>query len=70
MLRMHTHSPNKVRGLYQVRAALEGLAVTLLTASQKRDAAMALLRKAVSKLDDPHPDLSAHIDALAFYLLR
>jgi DNA-binding GntR family transcriptional regulator len=70
MLRVHTHSPTEVRELYQVRAALEGLAVTLLTASQKRDAAVALLREAVSKLDDPHPDLSAHIDAdLAFHLL-
>jgi DNA-binding GntR family transcriptional regulator len=70
MLRVHTHSPTEIRELYQVRAALEGLAVTMLTASQKRDEAVALLREAVAKLDDPHPDLSSHIDAdLAFHLL-
>jgi DNA-binding GntR family transcriptional regulator len=70
MLRVHTHSPTEIRELYQVRAALEGLAVTLLIASRERDNAVALLREAVAKLDDPHPDLSAHIDAdLAFHLL-
>jgi DNA-binding GntR family transcriptional regulator len=70
MLRVHTHTPTEIRELYQVRAALEGLAVTLLIASRERDNAVALLREAVAKLDDPHPDLSAHIDAdLAFHLL-
>jgi DNA-binding GntR family transcriptional regulator len=36
-LRVHMHSPAEIRELYQVRAALEGLAVTLLTASQQRE---------------------------------
>jgi DNA-binding GntR family transcriptional regulator len=69
-LRVHTHSPVEIRELYQVRAALEGLAVTLLTASQQRDRAVQLLREAVSKLDEPYRNLSEHIDAdLAFHLL-
>jgi DNA-binding GntR family transcriptional regulator len=70
VLRVHSHSPAEIRELYQVRAALEGLAVTLLTGSAKRDDAVALLREAVAKLDDPHPNLSSHIDAdLQFHLL-
>lgn len=69
-LRVHMHSPAEIRELYQVRAALEGLAVTLLTASQQRDTAVTMLREAVSKLDEPHRSLSEHIDAdLAFHLL-
>ena len=69
MLRMHTHSPAEVRELYQVRAArwrARGHAADGLAEAR---CGHALLRKAVSKLDDPHPALSAHIDALAFYLL-
>lgn len=70
MLRVHTQSPKEIRELYQVRAALEGLAVTLLTASSERARVVSRLREAVAKLDDPHPNLSAHIDAdLAFHLL-
>jgi DNA-binding GntR family transcriptional regulator len=70
MLRVHSLSRDEVRDLFQVRAALEGLAVTLLTTSPKRDAAVATLRKALSEMDDTHPDFSAHIDAdLAFHLL-
>jgi len=70
MLRVHAHSPPEIRHLYQVRAALEGLAVTLVTASAERDAAVRQLREAVAKLDIPYGELSAHIDAdLAFHLL-
>jgi DNA-binding GntR family transcriptional regulator len=69
-LRVHSHSPAEIRELYQVRAALEGLAVTLLTGLHKRDDAVARLREAVAKLDGPHPDLNSHIDAdLGFHLL-
>jgi DNA-binding GntR family transcriptional regulator len=70
MLRVHSLSPAEVRDLFQVRGALEGLAVTLLIASPRRDAAVATLRKALSDLDDRHLDFSAHIDAdLGFHLL-
>ena len=70
MLRVHSLSPAEVRELFQVRAALEGLAVTLLIASLRRNAAVATLRKALSDLDDPDRDFSAHIDAdLGFHLL-
>jgi DNA-binding GntR family transcriptional regulator len=70
VLRVHSHSPAEIRELYQVRAALEGLAVTLVTGLPKRDDAVARLREAVAKLDNPHPDLNSHIDAdLQFHLL-
>ena len=43
---------------------------TLLIASPTRDAAIARLRRALSDLDDPDHDFSAHIDAdLGFHLL-
>jgi DNA-binding GntR family transcriptional regulator len=70
MLRVHSLSPAEIRELFQVRGALEGLAVTLLIASPARDAAIARLRSALSDLDDPDHDFSAHIDAdLGFHLL-
>jgi DNA-binding GntR family transcriptional regulator len=70
MLRVHSLSPAEIRELFQVRGALEGLAVTLLIASPTRDAAVARLRKVLSDLDDPDHDFSAHIDAdLGFHLL-
>jgi DNA-binding GntR family transcriptional regulator len=70
MLRVHSLPPGEIRDLFQVRGALEGLAVTLLIASPKKDAAVATLRKALSNLDDPDHDFAAHIDAdLGFHLL-
>ena len=70
MLRVHNLSRDEIRELFQVRGALEGLAVTLLIASPRRDAAVARLRDALSELDDPNHDFSAHIDAdLGFHLL-
>jgi DNA-binding GntR family transcriptional regulator len=70
MLRVRSHTAAEVRELFQVRAALEGLAVRLLIASPKRDAAVAALRRAVSDLDDTHRDFIAHVDAdMAFHLL-
>jgi DNA-binding GntR family transcriptional regulator len=70
MLRVHSLSPVEIRDLFQVRGALEGLAVTLIIASPKRNAAVARLRKALSDLDDPDRDFTAHIDAdLGFHLL-
>jgi DNA-binding GntR family transcriptional regulator len=70
MLRVHSLSAAEIRELFQVRAALEGLAVTLLIGSPRRDAAVARLRDALSNLDDPNHDFSSHIDAdLGFHLL-
>jgi DNA-binding GntR family transcriptional regulator len=70
MLRVHSLSPGEIRDLFQVRGALEGLAVTLLIASPRKDEAVLRLRKALSDLDDPDHDFSAHIDAdLGFHLL-
>jgi len=70
MLRVHSLSPVEIRDLFQVRGALEGLAVTLIIDSPKRNAAVAKLRKALSDLDDPDRDFTAHIDAdLGFHLL-
>jgi DNA-binding GntR family transcriptional regulator len=70
MLRVHSLSPDEIRDLFQVRGALEGLAVTLLIASAKRDAAVARLREVLADLDEQNHDFSAHIDAdLGFHLL-
>jgi DNA-binding GntR family transcriptional regulator len=70
MLRVHSLTPSEVRDLFQVRGALEELAVTLLIGSPRRNAAVATLRKALSDFDDPRRDFSAHIDAdLGFHLL-
>jgi DNA-binding GntR family transcriptional regulator len=70
MLRVRSHTATEIRELFQVRAALEVLAVRLLIASPKRDAAVAALRSALSELDDTHRDFIAHVDAdMAFHLL-
>jgi DNA-binding GntR family transcriptional regulator len=70
MLRVHSLSRDEIRELFQVRAALEGLAVTLLIGSPRREAAVTRLREALSDLDDPNHDFSSHIDAdLGFHLL-
>jgi DNA-binding GntR family transcriptional regulator len=69
-LRVHSLSAAEIRDLFQVRAALEGLAVTLLIGSPRRDAAVARLHEALSNLDDPNHDFSSDIDAdLDFHLL-
>jgi DNA-binding GntR family transcriptional regulator len=70
MLRVRSHTPTEVKELFQVRAALEGLAVRLLIASPDRDAAVAALRIAEADLDGTHRDFMAHVDAdMAFHLL-
>jgi DNA-binding GntR family transcriptional regulator len=70
MLRVHSLPPDEIRDLFQVRGALEGLAVTLLIASPRKDEAVLRLRKALYDLEDPDHDFSAHIDAdLGFHLL-
>jgi DNA-binding GntR family transcriptional regulator len=70
MLRVNSLSAAEIRELFQVRGALEGLAVTLIIASPRRNAAVAALRKALSDLDEPGRDFGAHIEAdLGFHLL-
>jgi DNA-binding GntR family transcriptional regulator len=70
MLRVNSLSPAEIRNLFQVRGALEGLAVTLIIASPRRTAAVARLREALSNIDNADSDFSAHMDAdLGFHLL-
>jgi DNA-binding GntR family transcriptional regulator len=69
MLRVNSLTPAEVRELFQVRAALEGLAVRDIVASPRREAAVAALRAALEQLTDGE-DFPARIEAdLAFHLL-
>jgi len=70
MLRVRSHTATEIRELFQVRAALEALAVRLIIAAPHRDAAVAALRRAVAELNAEHRDFMAHVDAdMAFHLL-
>jgi DNA-binding GntR family transcriptional regulator len=70
MLRVNTVSPQEVRELFRVRAALEGLAAAEIIASPQRDAAVASLRTALAKLPDTPDDFAANLEAdLGFHLL-
>lgn len=69
-LRVNQLSPTEVRELFKVRAALEGLAVTEIVASDGRHQSAATLREALSGLADPDADFAARLEAdLAFHLL-
>ena len=69
MLRVKSLSGAEVRELFQVRAALEGLAVREIIASPRRESAVAALRAALAKLADDDADFTARIEAdLAFHL--
>jgi DNA-binding GntR family transcriptional regulator len=69
MLRVNSLSPSEVRELFQVRAALEGLAVREIIASPRREAAVGALRTALEQLTDEGEDFPARIQAdLAFHL--
>src|SRR5215217_7799292 len=70
MLRVNSLTPTEVRELFQVRAALEGLAVRELISSPRRESAVAALREALADLADDGADVTARIEAdLAFHLL-
>ena len=70
MLRVNSVSPKEVRELFRVRAALEGLAVAEIIASPQRDASVARLHEALSRLDDHGGDFAAKLEAdLGFHLL-
>src|SRR3954469_22329845 len=70
MLRVNRLTPEEVRELFRVRAALEGLAVAEITASPERKAAVVRLRKALAQLADADGDFAARVEAdLGFHLL-
>jgi DNA-binding GntR family transcriptional regulator len=70
MLRVSTVSPQEIRELFRVRAALEGLAVAEIIASPRRDAAVGTLRDALSKLGGIDGDFAANVESdLGFHLL-
>ncbi|MHA6627164.1 GntR family transcriptional regulator [Pseudonocardia sichuanensis] len=63
MLRVNSLSAEEIRGLFRVRAALEGLAVSEIIASPDRAAAVAALQAAVTALDDAGEDFAARVEA-------
>ncbi len=70
MLRVNSLSAAEIRGLYSVRAALEGLAVTTIIESPGRVDAVATLRQALDRLSDAASDISDRLEAdLGFHLL-
>jgi DNA-binding GntR family transcriptional regulator len=70
MLRVNSVSPKEIRELFRVRAALEGLAVHEIITSANRDAAVARLREALTRLTDTDGDFAAQLEAdLGFHLL-
>lgn len=73
MLRVSQLSPTEVRELFQVREALEGLAVAQLIASPKRKRSAQALREALDQLQrtfEADADLAAKVEAdLGFHLL-
>jgi DNA-binding GntR family transcriptional regulator len=70
MLRVNSLTATEVRELFQVRAALEALAVRQIIASPRREAAVGPLREALERLADVGEDPTARIRAdLAFHLL-
>jgi DNA-binding GntR family transcriptional regulator len=69
-LRVNSLTAEEIRGLYKVRAALEGLAVTTLIDSPRRDEAVAALREALSELSSGSPEFTQRVESdLAFHLL-
>jgi DNA-binding GntR family transcriptional regulator len=69
-LRVNSLTAEEIRGLYQVRAALEGLAATTLIASPRRDEAVASLRAALAEFARDDADFTQRVEAdLAFHLL-
>jgi DNA-binding GntR family transcriptional regulator len=69
ILRVNSLTPTEVRELFQVRAALEGMAVRQIIASPRRDAAVGALRAALERISDGGEDFRARLEAdLAFHL--
>ena len=69
-LRVNQLTAEEIRGLYQVRAALEGLAATNIIRSSKRSESVAALRAALGRLAEGGIDFLTRVEAdLAFHLL-
>ena len=70
MLRVNSLRPHEVRELFRVRAALEKLAVTEIISSPEREAAVGILRGALSELAETDVDFAERVEAdLSFHLL-
>jgi DNA-binding GntR family transcriptional regulator len=69
-LRVNSLSADEIRGLYQVRAALEGLAATTVIRSPRRDESVAALRSALAEFAAEGSDFNERVEAdLSFHLL-
>lgn len=69
-LRVNSLTADEIRGLYQVRAALEGLAAATIIRSSTRDEAVAALRTALAQFSREGSDFNQRVEAdLAFHLL-
>ncbi|MET8468385.1 GntR family transcriptional regulator [Streptomyces sp. NPDC006422] len=69
MLRVNSLSAEEIRGMFRVRAALEGLAVTEIIARPDRADAVATLRAAAGQLDAAGADFAARVEAdLGFHV--
>jgi DNA-binding GntR family transcriptional regulator len=69
-LRVNRLTADEIRGLYQVRAALEGLAAANIIRSSRRDESVAALRAALVRLSGEESDFRSKVEAdLAFHLL-
>jgi DNA-binding GntR family transcriptional regulator len=69
MLHVNSLSESEIRGLFRVRAALEGLAVTEIIARPDRAEVVAALRDAVDELAAAGDDFAARVEAdLGFHV--
>ena len=69
-LRVNRLTAEEIRGLYQVRAALEGLAATNIIESAHRSESVAALRAALVRLASEEAEFLQKVEAdLAFHLL-
>ncbi|MEQ0565177.1 GntR family transcriptional regulator [Amycolatopsis sp. NEAU-NG30] len=69
MLRVNALSEVEIQGLFRVRAALEGLAVTEIIGGPGRESAVTALRHALRLLEDAGDDFAARVEAdLGFHL--
>jgi DNA-binding GntR family transcriptional regulator len=70
MLRVNSLRPQEVRELFRVREALEKLAVTEIISSPEREAAVGILRGALSELAGTDVGFAERVEAdLSFHLL-
>jgi DNA-binding GntR family transcriptional regulator len=69
-LSVNSLTAEEIRGLYQVRAALEGLAASTIIRSPRRDESIAALRAALAQFTREGSDFNQRVEAdLQFHLL-